>query len=344
MTHVGGWVAFLCMIFSAQFAVAFLFKNSRLFTAMALFACSWALVTFNYGMIENEILMQSLNETLSSLSENVKNAPSNIDDVTKDTFSKIKGMTSSSEDVIKKIRESKGFIIGISSFLYIFVGGLLMLEGKSVKSRRDTLNRYKDELPEKLKEKISTKKEREDLEKWVFERYMGLLSEVKHLKVDWLQIGALIFLIALLVVPKAYSIPSISDRLTEHQMSVVWESVADVIGFACLGWGAWWLASETNPDETNSILKYIRIRWPFVILTFTLLLYSIFELVYHYNYNWSDLLPPRWILIVFAVLKVILTAFLGGIVAYHGMPREIRAKGWRYWVILSIPIPIPIRL
>lgn len=48
------WSATLfCVFFSARIGTAFLRSNPRLFTVMALFACSWAVLLPYYGVPDN---------------------------------------------------------------------------------------------------------------------------------------------------------------------------------------------------------------------------------------------------------------------------------------------------
>src|SRR3984893_16202381 len=51
--QIAWWVVLACVIFSARIATTFLRQNPRLFTVMALFACSWALLLPYYGVAQN---------------------------------------------------------------------------------------------------------------------------------------------------------------------------------------------------------------------------------------------------------------------------------------------------
>jgi len=49
-TSIAWFATLFCVFFSARIATAFLRSNPRLFTVMALFACSWAVLLPYYGM------------------------------------------------------------------------------------------------------------------------------------------------------------------------------------------------------------------------------------------------------------------------------------------------------
>lgn len=334
MTHVyiGGGVAFFCMFLSIQFAKAFLSENSRLFTAMALFACSWALVLFAYGMLLKEDQIKEFSKSSESLIAD-KNK------ISPEVANRVASLKESADKLKNETDDSRGVVVAISSFLFVFVGGLLMLEGRSVKAKNEQLDGLKRDISAQLDREFPVRTETGELLNWLLSRYKFLTSEIKHLKVDELQLGAL-YLLLLLVAPRAYVIPLLGDRIDDHQVGVLFDCAADIIGFACLGLGAWWLVPDEKQDAITSpsATENHHMRSSLVILTCVLIIYSISEIVY-YSFIWFHKETPEWMFYIFAILKVLTTCLLGGMVSYYGMPRKIRTKGWRHWLKLVVTTP-----
>jgi hypothetical protein len=276
------------MLLSIQFARAFLYENSRLFTAMALFACSWALVLCNYGLLDSK---QQMKGAFLEDKEIVQ-LPVTIKD-------RIQNLNSASSKLQRAVKDSSGFLIAISSFLFVFVGGLLMLEGRSTN------------------------------------------SATRPLKVDELQFLAL-YLLFCVAAPRALEVPLLHFQINVEEMSVILDGAADIIGFVCLGVGALYIIKQSPlPDgelgSYGSALKKVL----FYVLVAILAFYTVLEIVYH-KFIWDELQGrsekiPDLLFYMFAVLKVLLTTVLGFIVVYHGMPREIRVKGFLHWLRLLVP-------
>lgn len=110
--EVVGWIiTFICMVLSIRFAIAFLQENPRLFTAMALFACAWALTLSFYAIL---YILRDL-ETLpvyTQLPMNTKQLLNDLPDLNSD----------------------------LAFFLFVYIGGLFLLQSEAEHAPKRPIN------------------------------------------------------------------------------------------------------------------------------------------------------------------------------------------------------------
>ena len=273
---VSGAVSIFCMVLSAQFAKVFLSGNSRLFTAMALLACSWTLVSCNYGLYQPKM------QLIEVFKEHGIKLPKPDD--CKTESSRAQNPNCEALEPITLIDESKFLLTAISSFLFIYSGGLLMLQGKSVRLKERTF------------------------------------------KVDFLQYLSL-WLLFYCVVPQEVNIPLFALNFSLHQVRAFFDFLARITGFACLGYGAWYIIQK----------RYFSVfKRHFYLLVGVLFLYAVVEIAY-YVYVMRDIDEiPSIIFYFFSLSKVLLTGVLGSIIIILGMPRDIRRQGSWHWLRLLV--------